>query len=108
MGTSDARASISSSMNMQPLPNGWEERQDANGRTYYVNHIAKTTQWERPTLRYNCVKNIWIVFGFIVLAVTDTTTICRNNGSLNNSRGVSISVQMMMKTLQNRLTILVR
>lgn len=34
------------------LPPGWEERQDANGRTYYVNHIAKTTQWERPTLRY--------------------------------------------------------
>ncbi|XP_055324377.1 E3 ubiquitin-protein ligase Nedd-4 isoform X2 [Sitodiplosis mosellana] len=32
-----------------PLPTGWEERQDANGRTYYVNHIARTTQWERPS-----------------------------------------------------------
>lgn len=32
-----------------PLPPGWEERQDANGRTYYVNHAARTTQWERPT-----------------------------------------------------------
>ncbi|KAI5636492.1 WW domain-containing protein [Phthorimaea operculella] len=32
-----------------PLPAGWEERQDANGRTYYVNHIARSTQWERPT-----------------------------------------------------------
>jgi len=31
------------------LPSGWEERQDANGRTYYVNHIARTTQWERPS-----------------------------------------------------------
>ncbi|XP_030385327.1 E3 ubiquitin-protein ligase Nedd-4 isoform X2 [Scaptodrosophila lebanonensis] len=31
------------------LPAGWEERQDANGRTYYVNHTARTTQWERPT-----------------------------------------------------------
>lgn len=31
------------------LPVGWEERQDANGRTYYVNHIARTTQWARPT-----------------------------------------------------------
>ena len=28
------------------LPAGWEERQDANGRTYYVNHIARTTQWQ--------------------------------------------------------------
>ncbi|KAK9693820.1 HECT-domain (ubiquitin-transferase) [Popillia japonica] len=35
------------------LPQGWEERQDANGRTYYVNHIARTTQWERPTLTNN-------------------------------------------------------
>ncbi|XP_012260923.2 E3 ubiquitin-protein ligase Nedd-4 isoform X1 [Athalia rosae] len=33
-----------------PLPPGWEERQDANGRTYYVNHIARFTQWERPTV----------------------------------------------------------
>ncbi|XP_044007109.1 E3 ubiquitin-protein ligase NEDD4 isoform X2 [Aphidius gifuensis] len=32
------------------LPTGWEERQDANGRTYFVNHIARFTQWERPTL----------------------------------------------------------
>ncbi|CAG0913383.1 unnamed protein product [Notodromas monacha] len=32
------------------LPAGWEERQDASGRTYYVNHLARTTQWERPTI----------------------------------------------------------
>ncbi|XP_055844660.1 E3 ubiquitin-protein ligase Nedd-4 isoform X3 [Episyrphus balteatus] len=34
----------------EPLPQGWEERQDANGRTYYVNHTARTTQWNRPLL----------------------------------------------------------
>ncbi|CAG7723308.1 unnamed protein product [Allacma fusca] len=33
---------------LPPLPPGWEERQDANGRTYYCNHNSKTTQWERP------------------------------------------------------------
>ncbi|XP_050352576.1 E3 ubiquitin-protein ligase NEDD4 isoform X6 [Nymphalis io] len=36
-----------------PLPLGWEERQDANGRTYYVNHIARSTQWGRPTFTRN-------------------------------------------------------
>lgn len=36
-----------------PLPPGWEERQDANGRTYYVNHIERSTQWERPTFMRN-------------------------------------------------------
>ena len=30
------------------LPPGWEERQDFNGRTYYVNHVARTTQWQHP------------------------------------------------------------
>lgn len=34
-----------------PLPPGWEERQDANGRTYFVNHIGRCTQWERPTFK---------------------------------------------------------
>lgn len=32
------------------LPPGWEERQDNNGRTYYVNHVARTTQWQHPGL----------------------------------------------------------
>ncbi|XP_060560176.1 E3 ubiquitin-protein ligase NEDD4-like isoform X2 [Ruditapes philippinarum] len=32
------------------MPPGWEERVDANGRTYYVNHAHRTTQWERPTV----------------------------------------------------------
>ncbi|CAI4221682.1 unnamed protein product [Auanema sp. JU1783] len=30
------------------MPEGWEEREDANGRTFYVNHVLRTTQWERP------------------------------------------------------------
>lgn len=30
------------------LPHGWEERVDASGRTFYVDHINRTTQWERP------------------------------------------------------------
>ena len=32
-----------------PLPTGWEERQDANGRTFFVDHINRRTQWNRPT-----------------------------------------------------------
>ncbi|XP_014289264.1 E3 ubiquitin-protein ligase Nedd-4 isoform X1 [Halyomorpha halys] len=32
------------------LPPGWEARQDANGRTYYVNHLARSTQWDRPSI----------------------------------------------------------
>ncbi|XP_033840480.1 E3 ubiquitin-protein ligase NEDD4-like isoform X1 [Periophthalmus magnuspinnatus] len=35
------------------LPPGWEERQDNLGRTYYVNHESRTTQWQRPTMQEN-------------------------------------------------------
>lgn len=33
----------------EPLPPGWEERVDSQGRTFYVNHNTRTTQWERPS-----------------------------------------------------------
>lgn len=41
---------VSGEQQLPPLPLGWEERQDGNGRTYYVNHVARTTQWERPSV----------------------------------------------------------
>uniref|UniRef100_A0A3P9J8Z2 E3 ubiquitin-protein ligase NEDD4-like n=1 Tax=Oryzias latipes TaxID=8090 RepID=A0A3P9J8Z2_ORYLA len=33
------------------LPPGWEERKDAKGRTYYVNHNNRTTTWTRPVVQ---------------------------------------------------------
>ncbi|EKX52970.1 hypothetical protein GUITHDRAFT_161126 [Guillardia theta CCMP2712] len=30
------------------LPPGWEEKQDPQGRTYYVDHNTRTTQWSPP------------------------------------------------------------
>ncbi|KAG8599197.1 hypothetical protein GDO81_002930 [Engystomops pustulosus] len=32
------------------MPQGWEEKVDNLGRTYYVNHNNRTTQWHRPSL----------------------------------------------------------
>ncbi|XP_036386793.1 E3 ubiquitin-protein ligase Itchy-like [Megalops cyprinoides] len=31
-----------------PLPPGWEQRVDQNGRLYFVDHIEKRTTWDRP------------------------------------------------------------
>jgi type 1 glutamine amidotransferase len=31
------------------LPSGWEERRDASGRMFYVDHTSRRTQWERPS-----------------------------------------------------------
>ncbi len=44
-------ASSSNLVDNTPLPSGWEQRFDQNGRIYYVDHINKTTTWIRPTLR---------------------------------------------------------
>lgn len=33
-----------------PLPLGWEERTDAKGRVFYVDHNTRTTTWNRPIL----------------------------------------------------------
>lgn len=30
---------------------GWEERKDAKGRSYYVNHNNRTTTWTRPIVQ---------------------------------------------------------
>ncbi|XP_029012321.1 E3 ubiquitin-protein ligase Itchy isoform X2 [Betta splendens] len=35
-------------VNAGPLPHGWEQRVDQNGRMYFVDHIGKKTTWERP------------------------------------------------------------
>ena len=37
---------------LPPLPPGWEEKVDNLGRTYYVNHNKRTTQWKRPSTMY--------------------------------------------------------
>ncbi|XP_065100064.1 E3 ubiquitin-protein ligase NEDD4-like isoform X2 [Paramisgurnus dabryanus] len=34
---------------LPPMPPGWEEKVDNLGRTYYVNHNNRTTQWKRPS-----------------------------------------------------------
>uniref|UniRef100_A0A3P8Y6Y3 HECT-type E3 ubiquitin transferase n=1 Tax=Esox lucius TaxID=8010 RepID=A0A3P8Y6Y3_ESOLU len=47
------------------LPPGWEERQDNLGRTYYVNHETRTTQWYRPisSLRTDCTHVVLFPMG---------------------------------------------
>ena len=46
--TNTENSEAASSDNAEPLPPGWEERIDQFGRTYYVNHNSRTTQWARP------------------------------------------------------------
>ncbi|XP_059953291.1 E3 ubiquitin-protein ligase NEDD4 isoform X4 [Mesoplodon densirostris] len=47
----DAACHLQQQQEPSPLPPGWEERQDILGRTYYVNHESRRTQWKRPTLQ---------------------------------------------------------
>ncbi|CAO2634374.1 E3 ubiquitin-protein ligase NEDD4, partial [Lemmus lemmus] len=45
----DAASHLQHPPEPSPLPPGWEERQDILGRTYYVNHESRRTQWKRPS-----------------------------------------------------------
>jgi hypothetical protein len=49
--TTAAGGATSNLVDNTPLPGGWEQRFDQNGRIYYVDHINKTTTWIRPTVR---------------------------------------------------------
>ncbi|RMZ94174.1 E3 ubiquitin- ligase Nedd [Brachionus plicatilis] len=49
--TNASAASNMNALNNSPLPTGWEQRFDQNGRIYYVDHVNKTTTWIRPALR---------------------------------------------------------
>ncbi|XP_075389309.1 E3 ubiquitin-protein ligase NEDD4-like isoform X2 [Tenrec ecaudatus] len=48
--SSDPAAQHQEELPPPPLPPGWEEKVDNLGRTYYVNHNNRTTQWHRPSL----------------------------------------------------------
>ncbi|XP_072471987.1 E3 ubiquitin-protein ligase NEDD4-like isoform X2 [Notamacropus eugenii] len=49
----DAASHLQQQQEYSPLPPGWEERHDVLGRTYYVNHESRRTQWRRPTPQDN-------------------------------------------------------
>lgn len=46
--TEEDAAPIFASQKPDVLPEGWEERRTTNGRVYYVNHMTKSTQWDKP------------------------------------------------------------
>ncbi|XP_035865971.1 E3 ubiquitin-protein ligase NEDD4-like isoform X4 [Phyllostomus discolor] len=48
--TNDSASQHQEELPPPPLPPGWEEKVDNLGRTYYVNHNNRTTQWHRPSL----------------------------------------------------------
>ena len=37
---------------MGALPPGWEKAKTQDGRSYYTNHLKKTTTWTMPPLIY--------------------------------------------------------
>lgn len=42
-----------------PLPPGWEERCDPQGRVYYIDHNTRTTTWQRPTPESMRTYHVW-------------------------------------------------
>ena len=81
----------------EPLPPGWEEHCDDQGRVCYVNHNTRTTQWERPTAFvfhsafYARKQNASRVFAIVW-------------GSVHLSVHLSVTLVICIKTVQARIT----
>lgn len=45
MCSSNANSSLA---NDEPLPPSWEARIDSHGRVFYIDHVNRTTTWQRP------------------------------------------------------------
>uniref|UniRef100_A0A8C8F0Q4 E3 ubiquitin-protein ligase n=1 Tax=Oncorhynchus tshawytscha TaxID=74940 RepID=A0A8C8F0Q4_ONCTS len=62
------------------MPPGWEERQDNLGRTYYVNHETRTTQWHRPIMvNSSCV--LFLLLQSWEIITEDESTLYNNQRS---------------------------
>lgn len=42
-----------------PLPPGWEQRCDPQGRIYFIDHNTRTTTWQRPTPESMRTYHVW-------------------------------------------------
>lgn len=42
------RNSAGNSTSIDPLPVGWEEKTDAKGRVFFIDHINRVTTWDDP------------------------------------------------------------
>ncbi|RLN95286.1 hypothetical protein BBJ28_00012257 [Nothophytophthora sp. Chile5] len=46
--TAEASTNGSSTTPQMPLPLGWEEKTDAKGRVFFVDHMNRVTTWTDP------------------------------------------------------------
>ncbi|VDP82529.1 unnamed protein product [Schistosoma mattheei] len=63
-----------------PLPANWERRVDISGRSYFVNHVSRISQWEDPRIQGHPLPPGWEIryttegFPFFVDHNTKTST----------------------------------
>jgi uncharacterized protein YbdZ (MbtH family) len=46
--TNSPLSQINSQVSLLPLPDGWEEKQTADGQSYYIDHMTQCTTWMDP------------------------------------------------------------
>ncbi|CAF0870880.1 unnamed protein product, partial [Rotaria sordida] len=54
----------SNDSNEEPLPEGWQQMFDNQGRPYFINHLSKTTQWEDPRQMHSSLFDTPLPDGF--------------------------------------------
>ncbi|CAH8611586.1 unnamed protein product [Heterobilharzia americana] len=80
-GNSRTNVSVCGVMDpLGPLPANWERRVDMSGRSYFVNHVSRISQWEDPRIQGHPLPSGWEIryttegFPFFVDHNTKTST----------------------------------
>uniref|UniRef100_A0A8C7YP88 E3 ubiquitin-protein ligase n=1 Tax=Oryzias sinensis TaxID=183150 RepID=A0A8C7YP88_9TELE len=85
------------------LPPGWEERKDAKGRTYYVNHNNRTTTWTRPIVQVQQVRGL-----AVLLALSSPSLNFKSTPQVRRPRSLSSPTVTLSTPLEGANNIQVR
>lgn len=78
-----------------PLPEGWEQRNDQNGRIYYIDHTTRRTTWIRPTAstsqRSNSSSNVHSAMERHLVTDNDTRLTSQNSVPQTTTTATSVT-----------------
>ncbi|XP_064393564.1 NEDD4-like E3 ubiquitin-protein ligase WWP2 [Halichondria panicea] len=85
-----------------PLPTGWEQRMDPQGRTYYLDHSTRTTSWDRPEVLPSGWERRHDSRGRIYYVDHNTRTTTWQKPTVEHMRNVAHWQQQQASDLQQR------
>lgn len=93
----------------EPLPPNWEARRDTHGRIFYIDHVNRTTTWNRPIYHLQTQPNSLILSDNHepILTCANTKAQLGNSSQQSNivvTTGTSVSLATIISTVTSTCT----